>query len=47
MNKVLFDNVSKSDANALVSWWNANTEHYHFMERLCTRGEERFKIVRQ
>jgi hypothetical protein len=41
--KVLFYNVSKSDANALVSWWNANTKYYHFK----IRWGKRYKVVRQ
>jgi hypothetical protein len=33
MNKVLIKNVSKDDANKLVSWWNANTSYYHFKQK--------------
>lgn len=31
--KTLFENVSKSDARKLISWWNANTRHYHFKQK--------------
>jgi len=41
--KVLFYDVSKSDANALVSWWNAHTKYYHFRVR-CGKL---YKVVRQ
>jgi hypothetical protein len=30
MNKILINNVSKSDAKELIKWWNANTPFYHF-----------------
>lgn len=28
--KVLMSNVSESDANKLIEWWNANTDYQHF-----------------
>ena len=30
---IFIKSVNKSDAKKLVSWWNANTEHYHFMRK--------------
>lgn len=41
--KVIFDNLKKSDANKLKSWWNANTKFYHFIEK----SGKLWKLVRQ
>ena len=37
-------NVSESDANKLIEWWNANSEHYHFKQK---RSNGMYDVVRQ
>ena len=32
--KVIHYRVNKSDANKLVSWWNANTPYYYFKKKV-------------
>jgi len=32
MTKIIFDNLSKSDARKLAKWWNANTDGYYFIK---------------
>jgi hypothetical protein len=32
-SKILIPNVSKKDGKELIKWWNANTAHYHFLEK--------------
>ena len=32
-SKVIFDRVSKGDAKKLCSWWNANTDWLHFIDK--------------
>lgn len=43
--KVLMPNVSESDANKLIEWWNANTNHYHFKVKRPVGNM--FDVVRQ
>jgi hypothetical protein len=41
--KVIHYRVNKSDANKLVSWWNANTPYYYFKKKVG----KLYNIVRQ
>lgn len=43
--KVLMPNVSDSDANKLIEWWNANTDYYHFKVKRPVGNM--FDVVRQ
>jgi hypothetical protein len=43
--KVLMPNVSESDANKLIEWWNANTDYYHFKVKRPVGNM--FDVVRQ
>lgn len=43
--KVLFDNLKKGDAKKLRSWWDANTDYYHFAVKM--NNKKRYKLVRQ
>lgn len=41
--KVIHSGVNKSDANKLVSWWNANTAYYYFKKK----SGKLYNIIRQ
>jgi hypothetical protein len=43
--KVLMPNVSDSDANKLIEWWNANTDYYHFKVKRVSNNL--YDVVRQ
>lgn len=43
--KVLMPNVSESDADKLIEWWNANTNYYHFKVKRPVGNM--FDVVRQ
>jgi hypothetical protein len=43
--KVLMPNVSESDANKLIEWWNTNTDYYHFKVKRPVGNM--FDVVRQ
>jgi hypothetical protein len=33
ISKPFIADVSESDAKKLISWWNANTNYYHFKQK--------------
>lgn len=44
-HKILIARIgNKKDARLLVSWWNANTEHYHFVQML---NKKYYNVLRQ
>jgi hypothetical protein len=44
-HKILIAGIgNRSDAKKLVSWWNANTGYYHFIQML---SKKYYNVLRQ
>ena len=44
-HKILIANIgNRADARKLVSWWNAHTGHYHFVQML---NKKYYNVLRQ